>query len=160
VREDVGTYTSNGPAPLVTPDGSYQLTARRPGTIAVEVGEASPQIGGRDRGRDTEEQRALRAQGTGLHRARSPPIVESSLQQRAETALEANKHRASPERKGARKYLLSGLIRCEVCGYACTGRTSTGRVSGGTRKYSYYGCVSNRAERGTKGSASRILPPR
>jgi len=31
VSEDVGTYTSNGPAPLVTPDGSYQLTARRPG---------------------------------------------------------------------------------------------------------------------------------
>ena len=25
------TYTSNGPAPMVTPDGSYQLTARRPG---------------------------------------------------------------------------------------------------------------------------------
>ena len=25
------TYTPNGPAPLVTPDGSYQLTARRPG---------------------------------------------------------------------------------------------------------------------------------
>ena len=106
---------------------------------------------------------------SGLHRVKAgedyierkvPPIVEPSLQQRAETALEANKHRASPERKGARKYLLSGLIRCEVCGYACTGRTSTGRVSGGTRKYSYYGCVSNRAERGTKGSASRILPHR
>ena len=31
MREDVGTYSSNGPAPLVTPDGSYQLTARRPG---------------------------------------------------------------------------------------------------------------------------------
>jgi hypothetical protein len=25
------TYTPNGPAPMVTPDGSYQLTARRPG---------------------------------------------------------------------------------------------------------------------------------
>ena len=24
-------YTPNGPAPMVTPDGSYQLTARRPG---------------------------------------------------------------------------------------------------------------------------------
>jgi hypothetical protein len=31
VAEDIGTYTSNGPAPMVTPDGSYQLTARRPG---------------------------------------------------------------------------------------------------------------------------------
>ena len=25
------THTPNGPAPMVTPDGSYQLTARRPG---------------------------------------------------------------------------------------------------------------------------------
>jgi hypothetical protein len=25
------TYTPNGPAPLVTPDGSHRLTARRPG---------------------------------------------------------------------------------------------------------------------------------
>jgi hypothetical protein len=32
VTDDVtGTYTPNGPAPMVTPDGSYQLTARRPG---------------------------------------------------------------------------------------------------------------------------------
>lgn len=29
--EDTGTYTPNGPAPLVTPDGSAKLTARRPG---------------------------------------------------------------------------------------------------------------------------------
>ena len=31
MAEDLGTSTHNGPAPLVTPDGSYQLTARRPG---------------------------------------------------------------------------------------------------------------------------------
>ncbi len=31
MTEDIGTYTPNGPAPLVTPDGSHQLTARRPG---------------------------------------------------------------------------------------------------------------------------------
>jgi site-specific DNA recombinase len=85
-----------------------------------------------------------------------PPIVELGLQKRAVAALEANKHRASPERKGARKYLLSGLVRCGVCGFACTGRTSTSRVSGGTKKYSYYGCVSHRAERG----ASTIPPHR
>lgn len=77
-----------------------------------------------------------------------PPVVEPGLQERAEAALEANKHRASPERKDARKYLLSGLIRCGTCGFACTGRTSTARISGGTKKYSYYGCVSNRSERG------------
>jgi site-specific DNA recombinase len=85
-----------------------------------------------------------------------PPIVELGLQKRAEAALEANKHRASPARKGARKYLLSGLVRCGVCGFACTGRTSTSRVSGGTKKYSYYGCVSHRAERG----ASTVPPHR
>jgi site-specific DNA recombinase len=77
-----------------------------------------------------------------------PPIVEPGLQERSEAALVANKHRVSSERKSARKYLLSGLIRCGTCGFACTGRTSTARISGGTKKYSYYGCVSNRAERG------------
>ena len=29
--KDTGVHTPNGPAPMVTPDGSYQLTARRPG---------------------------------------------------------------------------------------------------------------------------------
>ena len=85
-----------------------------------------------------------------------PPIVAPGLRERAEAALEANKHRASPARKDRRQYLLSGLVRCSVCGFACTGRTSTSRVSGGTKKYSYYGCVSHRAERG----ASTIPPHR
>jgi hypothetical protein len=31
MTEDVSTYTPNGPAPLVTPDRGYRLTARRPG---------------------------------------------------------------------------------------------------------------------------------
>ncbi|HEV2741628.1 MAG TPA: recombinase zinc beta ribbon domain-containing protein, partial [Rubrobacter sp.] len=39
---------------------------------------------------------------------------------------------------------LRGLIRCEVCGFACAGRTTT---SNG-KKYSYYGCVSHRTDRG------------
>src|SRR5919112_5683548 len=85
-----------------------------------------------------------------------PPIVAPGLRERAEAALEANKHRASPARKDRRQYLLSGLVRCSVCGFACTGRTSTSRVSGGTKKYSYYGCVSHRAERG----ASTVPPHR
>jgi site-specific DNA recombinase len=73
-----------------------------------------------------------------------PAIVEPGLQRRAEAALEANKHRASPERVGARRYLLSGLVRCGICDLACSGRTTT---SGG-KNYSYYGCMSNRRERG------------
>ena len=31
MTDDTATYAPNGPAPMVTPDGSYQLTARRPG---------------------------------------------------------------------------------------------------------------------------------
>jgi len=81
-----------------------------------------------------------------------PPIVDPALQRRAEATLEANKHRASPQRKNARKYLLSGLVRCGVCGFACTGRTTTNRG----KKYSYYGCIANRVERG----ASRVEPHR
>jgi site-specific DNA recombinase len=77
------------------------------------------------------------------------PIVEPALQQRAEAALEANKHRASPERTGTRKYLLSGLVRCGICGLACSGRTTPGEG----KNYSYYACMSNRRERG---SAQRI----
>jgi len=80
-----------------------------------------------------------------------PPIVEPGLRERAEAALEANKRRASPERKNARRYLLSGLILCGTCGYACSGRTTPGRG----KSYSYYGCVSNRRERGP---ARRVHP--
>jgi site-specific DNA recombinase len=68
---------------------------------------------------------------SGVHKVRSgeegcierevPPIVEPGLQQRAEVALEENKRRAGPDRKKGRKYLLSGLVRCAVCGFACTG---------------------------------------
>ena len=31
MTQDLSTYTPNGPAPLVTPDDSHKLTARRPG---------------------------------------------------------------------------------------------------------------------------------
>ena len=31
MTQDLSTYTPNGPAPLVTPDGSARLTSRRPG---------------------------------------------------------------------------------------------------------------------------------
>ena len=75
-----------------------------------------------------------------------PAIVEPALQQQAIARLAENKR--YPNRQNVRKYLLRGLVRCDVCGHACTGRTSTSRVSGGKKKYSYYGCVSNRADRG------------
>ena len=90
----------------------------------------------------------------GSHRARKVPrIIEPGIQRRAEAALEANKHRASPERKGARRYLLSGLVRCDICGFACSERTAPGEG----KDYSYYGCMSNRRERG---AARRVHPHR
>ncbi|CAN5133202.1 recombinase family protein [soil metagenome] len=87
-----------------------------------------------------------------------PATVERSLQERARATLAENKR--YPNRKNDRKYLLRGLLICEVCGYTYTGRTSTARISGGTKKYSYYGCASNRAERGTEANASRVPPHR
>jgi hypothetical protein len=84
-----------------------------------------------------------------------PPIVEPGLQQRAEAALQENRHRASARRKGARKYLLSGLVTCGICGYACTGHTSTRRG----KKYPYYGCVSsNRPELGAHSARAHKAP--
>jgi site-specific DNA recombinase len=76
-----------------------------------------------------------------------PAIVEPSLRERAEAQLVKNKSRAGELRKNGRKYLLSGLVRCGICGQACSGRTSTAQVSDGTKKYAYYRCISNRRER-------------
>ena len=79
-----------------------------------------------------------------------PALVEPSLQDRATAVLAANKR--YPDRKNDRKYLLRGLVRCEVCGFACTGRTST---SNG-KKYAYYGCTGNRGDRGTAANKARV----
>jgi site-specific DNA recombinase len=87
-----------------------------------------------------------------------PTIVEPGLQRRAIDALEQNRHRASRLRREARRYLLSGLVRCEVCGHGCTGRTTTNRG----KKYHYYGCASQRAERRSHatGKTASIEPHR
>jgi len=78
-----------------------------------------------------------------------PAIVDRSLQDHATAMLAENKR--YPDRKNDRKYLLRGLVRCKVCGFACTGRTST---SNG-KKYSYYGCTANRGDRGSAANAAR-----
>jgi len=59
-----------------------------------------------------------------------------------------NKSRAGELRKNGRKYLLSGFVRCGICGFACNGSTKSSRLSGGIKKYVYYGCISNRPDRG------------
>jgi site-specific DNA recombinase len=80
-----------------------------------------------------------------------PPVVPPGLRERAEAALEENKRRrgggVAHGRKNDRKYLLSGLVKCAVCGTACTGRTTTSTYKGTRKKYSYYGCIANRADR-------------
>ena len=81
-----------------------------------------------------------------------PAVVDASLQQRAIEALAENKR--YPNRENDRRYLLRGLVRCETCGYACTGRTSSARG----KRYSYYCCVTSRSERGVGGS--RVPPHR
>src|SRR5215212_10617050 len=83
-----------------------------------------------------------------------PIIVDGALQERARAVLAENKR--YPNRKNDRKYLLRGLVRCEICGFACTGRTS----SSAGKKYSYYGCISNRAERKSPTDPTRIPPHR
>ncbi len=87
-----------------------------------------------------------------------PPIVVPGLRERAEAALEENKRRA-PDRKNDREYLLSGLVKCAECGLACTGRTTTSTYKGTAKKYSYYGCVANRAfHREVRSPASPASP--
>jgi site-specific DNA recombinase len=81
-----------------------------------------------------------------------PAVVDAGLQQRAIEALAENKR--YPNRENDRRYLLRGLVSCETCGYACTGRTSSARG----KRYSYYCCVTSRSERGVGGS--RVPPHR
>jgi site-specific DNA recombinase len=84
-----------------------------------------------------------------------PAIVEPEVRERAEAQLARNKSRAGELRKNGRKYLLSGLVRCGICGQACTGRTTTTRV----KRYCYYGCISTRRERRSSKASDGGKPP-
>ena len=92
--------------------------------------------------------------GEGCIEREVPPIVEPGLQQRAEKALEENKRRTRPDRKKDRKYLLSGLARYAVCGFACTGSTTKSKG----KRYSYYVCNSKWGER-NKGKGTTAPRP-
>jgi hypothetical protein len=63
-----------------------------------------------------------------------PVVVEPDLQERAIATLKENKN--YPKRKNDRKYLLRSLVRCAICGGACTGHNSSRRG----KKYYYYAC--------------------
>jgi site-specific DNA recombinase len=76
--------------------------------------------------------------GKGLIEQASPAVVETSLQERALAALAHNKR--YPNRENDRKYLLSGLVKCEECGSACTGHPATKKG----KRYHYYVCRGSR----------------
>jgi site-specific DNA recombinase len=89
-----------------------------------------------------------------------PAIITSSLWQQARRTLAEN--RRTPvgrdgERIGLRRYLLSGLIRCAVCGSPCTAHS----VTNSGKRWQYYACSDGRnGERVRKGPEghARFLP--
>jgi site-specific DNA recombinase len=78
-----------------------------------------------------------------------PAIVDAALQERAQTTLTENKR--YPNRKNRRKYLLSGLVTCAVCGSACGGHPTTRKG----KKYYYYTCRAGRTNNFGKGRPHR-----
>ena len=85
-----------------------------------------------------------------------PAIVASELRERALSRLEDNRRNSGG--RPHRKYLLTGLIECAVCGSSCVGRTATARG----KKYPYYRCNDDNAERSfraARGHAPYIPAP-
>jgi hypothetical protein len=78
------------------------------------------------------------------------------VRERAVTQLSRNKSRSGELRKNGREYLLSGLVRCGICGQSCTGLSTTNNQG---KKYIYYGCSSNRRERRSLKSSDGGRPP-
>jgi len=66
-----------------------------------------------------------------------PPIVSRESWEMAQIQLEKNKQYASRRRKPG-CYLLSGHLKCGICGLAMTGLTRIAR----NKEYSYYACSS------------------
>jgi site-specific DNA recombinase len=78
-----------------------------------------------------------------------PAIVAAGLQERARATLAENKRYGN--RKNDRKYLLAGLVKCAVCGFACVGHSASARG----KRYHYYRCIDGRAEQIRKGPPHR-----
>jgi site-specific DNA recombinase len=89
-----------------------------------------------------------------------PAIVTPALWERTSQALSENRRtpvgRDGKPTKG-RRYLLSGLIRCAVCGSPCTAHS----VTNSGKRWQYYACNDNRSgerpAKGPKGHA-RFVP--
>jgi site-specific DNA recombinase len=69
-----------------------------------------------------------------------PALIDHGLQEQAKASLQHNKRYR--DRKRDRNYLLAGLVKCAVCGYACTGHSASARG----KKYHYYRCTDGRSE--------------
>jgi site-specific DNA recombinase len=87
-----------------------------------------------------------------------PAIVTPALRERARRTLAENRRspvgRDGKRLPARRRYLLSGLIRCEVCGNRCTAHS----VTSSGRQWKYYACNDGRCggerpRRGPKGHA-------
>ncbi len=77
-------------------------------------------------------------------------LVDPRLQERAKNTLKENKRYRN--RKLDRNYLLAGLVKCSVCGYACIGHSVTARG----KKYHYYVCIDGRTEKIPTGSPTAL----
>ena len=83
-----------------------------------------------------------------------PGVVEPELQEKATSRLAENKQ--FNRRAGDTRYLLAGLITCEVCGSACVGNPSKAR---GKPRH-YYVCGDSRPERRRRAEKPRPLRAR
>jgi len=75
----------------------------------------------------------------------APAIMEAGLQEKALSRLEENKHYSGG--KEGRMYLLTGLVKCAACGFACVGHATSSRG----KKYHYYRCINRKTEQIPKG---------
>jgi site-specific DNA recombinase len=72
------------------------------------------------------------------------PMVTSALWERARRVLAENRRTPvgrDAKRVGRRRFLLSGLIRCDVCGSPCTAHS----VKNGGKRWQYYACNDGRS---------------
>lgn len=68
----------------------------------------------------------------------TPILGDEGIQERAQATLKENKRR--PSRKNDRRYPLRGLVKCAVCGTACSGHSATSRG----KMFYYYTCRAGR----------------
>ena len=139
------------PAPGYRVSGKERVPGKRWNSTTVSDMLASPTYLGRHE---------VKVNGGEVIAREVPPIVTTALWERARRTLAEN--RRTPvgrdgERTRGRRYLLSGLIRCGVCGNSCTAHS----VTNSGKRWQYYACNDNRSgertPRGPKGHA-RFIP--